>query len=76
MILCLFVCLYQRRLSKSRRAPSPVSAREQGATSRELGQSPYQSATVSSATGILQGFSLRICMNQSGIGDSFALNDR
>ena len=64
----LFVCLYQRRLSKSRRAPSPVSAREQGATSRKLGQSPYQSATMmESATGILQGFSLRICMNLSGV---------
>ena len=62
-LVCLFVCLYQRRLSKSRRAPSPVSA-----TSRKLGQSPYQSATVmESATGILQGFSLRICMNLSGV---------
>ena len=35
----LFVCI-RGHLSKCRRAPSPDSAREQGATSRELGQSP------------------------------------
>ena len=38
----VFVCLFvtEVTLSKCRRAPSPDSAREQGATSRELGQSP------------------------------------
>ena len=59
-----FVCLF---VTEATFHKSPISAREQGATSRELGQSPFQSATVSSATGILQGFSLRICMNLSGV---------
>ena len=36
---CLFVC-NRGHWSKCRWAPSPDSAREQGATSRELGQSP------------------------------------
>ena len=45
--VCLFVCnrghLY---CHKCRRAPSPDSAREQGATTRELGQSPRNMSAI------------------------------
>ena len=64
----LFVCLFVSEATFQVKTGSVSRLRKgAGSTSRKLGQSPYQSATVSSATGILQGFSLRICMNQSGV---------
>ena len=64
----MFVCLFVSEATFQVKTGSVSRLRKgAGSTSRELGQSPYQSATVSSATGILQGFSLRICMNQSGV---------
>ena len=64
----LLVCLFVSEVTFQVKTGSVSRLRKgAGSTSRKLGQSPYQSATVSSATGILQGFSLRICMNQSGV---------
>ena len=45
----LFVCLFVTKVTctaKCRRAPSPDSAREQGATTRELGQSPRNMSAI------------------------------
>ena len=66
----IFGCIWRLAIQREPSVDGSVSRLRKGAGSNFEGARsiPYAgSATVSAATGILQGFSLRICMNLSGV---------